>query len=75
VYLNPTVDSVPVLGTTLVSSSILNNSSTSSAPLISLVSVEAFIRSMHWKELSVSQFWLMNLSNLILLMNQNLILT
>jgi hypothetical protein len=43
---NPTVDSIPVLGTTLVSGSIPNNSSTSSALLISLVSAEAFMRSM-----------------------------
>jgi hypothetical protein len=43
---NPTVDSIPVPGTTLVSDSILNNSGTSSAPLISLVSAEAFMRSM-----------------------------
>jgi RNase H-like domain found in reverse transcriptase/Reverse transcriptase (RNA-dependent DNA polymerase) len=43
---NPTVDSIPVSGTTLVSDSILNNSGTSSVPLISLVSVEAFMRSM-----------------------------
>jgi hypothetical protein len=44
--LNPTVDSIPVLGTTPVSNSILNNSCTSSVPLISLVSAEAFMRSM-----------------------------
>jgi hypothetical protein len=44
--LNPTVDSIPVSGTTLASDSILNNSSTSSTPLISLVSAEAFMRSM-----------------------------
>jgi hypothetical protein len=43
---NPTVDSIPVLGTTPVSDSILNNSGTSSVPLISLVSAEAFMRSM-----------------------------
>jgi hypothetical protein len=43
---NPTVDSIPVPGTTLVSDSILNNSATSSAPLISLVSAKAFMRSM-----------------------------
>jgi hypothetical protein len=43
---NPTVDSIPVPGTTLVSDSIPNNSGTSSALLISLVSVEAFMRSM-----------------------------
>jgi hypothetical protein len=43
---NPTVHSIPVPGTTLVSDSIPNNSGTSSAPLISLVSVEAFMRSM-----------------------------
>jgi hypothetical protein len=43
---NPTVDSIPVLGTTPVTDSILNNSSTSSIPLVSLVSAEAFMRSM-----------------------------
>jgi hypothetical protein len=43
---NPTVDSTPVLGTNPVSSSIPNNSGISSAPLISLVSAEAFMRSM-----------------------------
>jgi hypothetical protein len=43
---NPTVDSIPVLGTIPVCGSIRNNSSTSSAPLISLVSAEAFMRSM-----------------------------
>jgi hypothetical protein len=43
---NPTVDSISVLGTTPVSDSIPNNSGTSSIPLISLVSVEAFMRSM-----------------------------
>jgi hypothetical protein len=43
---NPTVDSIPVLGTTPVSNSVLNNSGTSSIPLISLVSMEAFMRSM-----------------------------
>jgi Reverse transcriptase (RNA-dependent DNA polymerase) len=43
---NPTVDSIPVPGATLVSGSILNNSSTSPAPLISLVSAKAFMRSM-----------------------------
>jgi hypothetical protein len=43
---NPTVDSIPVPHTTLVPDSILNNSSTSPIPLISLVSVEAFMRSM-----------------------------
>jgi hypothetical protein len=43
---NPTVDSIPIPGTTPVSSSIPNNSGTSSAPLISLVSAEAFMRSM-----------------------------
>jgi Retroviral aspartyl protease len=43
---NPTVDSIPVPGTIPVSSSIPNNSGTSSALLISLVSVEAFMRSM-----------------------------
>jgi hypothetical protein len=46
---NPTVDSIPVLGTTLVSDSILNNSGTSSIPLISLVSAEAFMRLMQWE--------------------------
>jgi hypothetical protein len=44
--LNPIVDSIPVPDTTLISDSIPNNSSTSSVPLISLVSVEAFMRSM-----------------------------
>jgi hypothetical protein len=43
---NPTVDSIPVLGTTPVSDSIPNNFSTSSVPLISLVSAKAFMRSM-----------------------------
>jgi hypothetical protein len=43
---NPTVDSISVLGTIPVSSSIPNNLGTSSAPLISLVSAEAFMRSM-----------------------------
>jgi hypothetical protein len=42
---NPTVDSIFVLGTTPVSDPILNNSGISSTPLISLVSVEAFMRS------------------------------
>jgi hypothetical protein len=43
---NPTVDSIPDLGTNPVSGSIPNNSGISSAPLISLVSAEAFMRSM-----------------------------
>jgi hypothetical protein len=43
---NPTIGSTPVLGTIPVSGSIPNNSGFSSAPLISLVSVEAFMRSM-----------------------------
>jgi hypothetical protein len=43
---NPTVDSIPVPGTTPISGSIPNNSGTSSTPLISLVSAEAFMRSM-----------------------------
>jgi hypothetical protein len=43
---NPTVDSISVSDTTPVSDSIPNNSSTNSVPLISLVSVEAFMRSM-----------------------------
>jgi Retroviral aspartyl protease len=43
---NPTVDSIPVLVTNPVSGSIPDNSGISSAPLISLVSVEAFMRSM-----------------------------
>jgi hypothetical protein len=43
---NPTVDSIPVPGTTLVSDPIPNNFGTSSALLISLVSAEAFMRSM-----------------------------
>jgi hypothetical protein len=44
--LNPTVDSIPVPVTNPVSGSIPNNSGISSAPLISLVFVEAFMRSM-----------------------------
>jgi hypothetical protein len=44
--LNPTVDSTLVPVTNPVSESIPNNSGVSSAPLISLVSVEAFMRSM-----------------------------
>jgi hypothetical protein len=43
---NPTVNSIPVPGTTPVSGSIPNNSGTSPALLISLVSAEAFMRSM-----------------------------
>jgi hypothetical protein len=43
---NPTVDSTPVPVTNPVSESIPNNSGVSSAPLISLVSAEAFMRSM-----------------------------
>jgi hypothetical protein len=43
---NPTIGSIPVLGTNPVSGFIPNNSGISSALLISLVSVEAFIRSM-----------------------------
>jgi Reverse transcriptase (RNA-dependent DNA polymerase) len=43
---NPTVDSIPVPGTIPVSGSIPNNSGINSAPLISLVSAEAFMRSM-----------------------------
>jgi hypothetical protein len=43
---NPTVDSIPVLGTTAVSDSIPKNSGTSSIPLIILVSAGAFMRSM-----------------------------
>jgi hypothetical protein len=43
---NPTVDSIPDPGTNPVSGFIPNNSGISSAPLISLVSAEAFIRSM-----------------------------
>jgi hypothetical protein len=43
---NPTVDSIPVPGTNPVSRSIPDNSGISSAPLISLVSAEAFMRSM-----------------------------
>jgi hypothetical protein len=43
---NPTVDSISVSSTTPVSNSIPNNSGTNSVPLISLVSVEAFMRSM-----------------------------
>jgi hypothetical protein len=48
--LNLTVDSIPVSNTTLVSSSIPNNSSTSPVPLISLVPAEAFMRSMQSEE-------------------------
>jgi hypothetical protein len=44
--LNPTVDSIPVPVTNLVSGSIPDNSGISSTPLISLVSAEAFMRSM-----------------------------
>jgi Retroviral aspartyl protease len=43
---NPTVDSTPVPVTNPVSKSIPNNSGVSSTPLISLVSGEAFMRSM-----------------------------
>jgi hypothetical protein len=43
---NPTVDLIPVPGTNPISRSIPNNSGISSTPLISLVSVEAFMRSM-----------------------------
>jgi hypothetical protein len=43
---NPTVDSISVPDTIPVSGSIPNNSGISSIPLISLVSVEAFMRSM-----------------------------
>jgi hypothetical protein len=43
---NPTVDSIPVPDTIPTSDPILNNSSTSPVPLISLVSVEAFMKSM-----------------------------
>jgi hypothetical protein len=43
---NPIIDSIPVPDTTLISDSILDNSGTSSVPLISLVLVEAFMRSM-----------------------------
>jgi hypothetical protein len=43
---NPIVNSIPVPDTTPVSESIPSNSSTSSIPLISLVSVEAFMKSM-----------------------------
>jgi hypothetical protein len=43
---NPTVDSISVSNTVPVSDSIPNNSSASSALLISLVSAEAFMRSM-----------------------------
>jgi hypothetical protein len=43
---NPTVDSIPVPNTILVSDSIPSNSGTNSVPLISLVSAEAFMRSM-----------------------------
>jgi hypothetical protein len=43
---NPIIGSIPVPGTNPVSSSIPKNSSISSTPLISLVSAEAFMRSM-----------------------------
>jgi hypothetical protein len=43
---NPTVDSILVPNTIPTSNPILNNSSTSPIPLISLVSAEAFMRSM-----------------------------
>jgi hypothetical protein len=43
---NPTIGSIPVPGTNPVSGSIPNNSGISSASLISLVSAEAFMRSM-----------------------------
>jgi hypothetical protein len=43
---NPTVDSIPVSNTIPASNSLLNNSGTSPVPLISLVSVEAFMRLM-----------------------------
>jgi hypothetical protein len=43
---NPTVDSIPVSDTILTSDPAPNISSTSPIPLISLVSVEAFMRSM-----------------------------
>jgi Retroviral aspartyl protease len=66
---NPTVDSIPVPNTTPVSDSIPNNSGTSPIPLISLVSAKAFMRSM---QLEGAQCFSMNLSNLILPINQNL---
>jgi hypothetical protein len=47
---NPTVDSIPVSNTIPISDPILNNSSTSPVPLISLVSAEAFMRSMQSEE-------------------------
>jgi hypothetical protein len=43
---NPTVDSIPVPDTVPASNPIPNNSSSSPVPLISLVSVKAFMRSM-----------------------------
>jgi hypothetical protein len=43
---NPTVDSIPVFNTIPTSDLILNISGTNPIPLISLVSVEAFMRSM-----------------------------
>jgi Aspartyl protease len=43
---NPTIGSIPVPGTNPISGSIPNNSGIGSALLISLVSVEAFMRSM-----------------------------
>jgi hypothetical protein len=44
--LNPKVNSIPISDTTPVSNSISNNSGTNFIPLISLVSAEAFMRSM-----------------------------
>jgi hypothetical protein len=43
---NPTIGSIPVPGTNPISGSIPDNSGISSAPLISLVSAEAFMRLM-----------------------------
>jgi hypothetical protein len=43
---NPTVDSIPVSDTIPISGSIPSNSGSNSIPLISLVSAEAFMRSM-----------------------------
>jgi hypothetical protein len=47
---NPTVDPIPVSDTILTSNPIPNNSGTSPVPLISLVSAEAFMRSMQSEE-------------------------
>jgi hypothetical protein len=51
---NPTVDSIPVPNTISTSDPIPNNSGTSPVPLISLVSAEAFMRSMQSEEAQCS---------------------